>query len=100
MKSFIFAVLASAAAAISADELEFMNYAARFNKVYEDIEEFAIRFERFVYWHRVINEHNSTNGPNFELGHNQFSDWTDAEYKAILSYVRRGLDDENEKRRV
>ena len=33
MKYFAIAALASAAAAISADELEFLNYAARFNKV-------------------------------------------------------------------
>ena len=39
-----------------------------------------------MYWHRVINEHNSTNGLNFELGHNQFSDWTNEEYVAILTY--------------
>ena len=55
MKSIAFAALTTAAAAISANELEFANYAARFNKVYEDISEFAMRFERFEYWDRVIN---------------------------------------------
>ena len=87
MKSFTFAALTSAAAAISADELEFINYAARFNKVYGDIEEFALRLERFAHWHRVITEHNATNSPSFELGHNQFSDWTNEEYGAILGYI-------------
>ena len=87
MKSFTFAALAYAASAISSDELEFLNYVARYNKVYEEIKEFALRFERFVYWHGVINEHNSSNGPNFILGHNQFSDWTNEEYAAILRYV-------------
>ena len=43
MKSVAFATLASAAAAISADHLEFANYAARYNKVYEDIKEFSLR---------------------------------------------------------
>ena len=86
MKSYAFAALASAVAAISVDELEFVNYAARFNKFYEDINEFVLRFERFVYHHRLINEHNNTNKENFNLGHNQFSDWTDAEYVAILNY--------------
>ena len=70
MQSITFAVLASTATAISADELEFANYAARFNKVYEDINEFAMRFERFLYWHRVINDHNNANGTNYTLGHN------------------------------
>ena len=97
MQSITFATLTSVAAAISAEELEFSNYVARFNKVYEDIEEFAMRFERFVYWHRVINEHNSTNGLNFTLGHNQFSDWTDEEYVAMLTLLgtSNGSNDEN-----
>ena len=86
MKSFTFAALTSAAA-LGADDLEFVNYIARYNKVYEDINEFMVRFEKFAYWHRIINEHNSTNGANYTLGHNQFSDWTDAEYKAILGWV-------------
>ena len=34
-------------------EVNFINYAARFNKVYEDIEEFAVRLERFVHWNRL-----------------------------------------------
>ena len=58
MKSFAFAALASAATAISADELEFLNYAARFNKVYEQIEEYALRLEQFTRWHKIINDHN------------------------------------------
>ena len=85
MQSITFAALVSVTAAISAGELEFANYIARFNKVYEDIEEFAMRFERFTYWHRVINEHNNSNGLNFTLGHNQFSDWSNKEYAAILT---------------
>ena len=92
MKSLTFVALTSVAAAISADELEFTNYVARYNKVYEDIKEFALRFERFSHWHRIISEHNNSNYVNFTLGHNQFSDWTDSEYKAILAYVRGGAD--------
>ena len=98
MKSFTFAALASAAAAINVNELEFLNYAAQYNKVYDEIEEFALRLERFLHWHRIINDHNATNGLNFNLGHNQFSDWTDAEYKAILGY--NGPGSENEKRSI
>ena len=93
MYSFAIAALASTAAAISAVELEFLNYAARFNKVYEEIEEFALRLERYVHWDRIINDHNATNGPSFTLGHNQFSDWTDKEYVAILGYSRGGTEE-------
>ena len=88
MKSFAFAALASVTTAISADELEFLNYAARFNKAYEQIEEYALRLEQFVRWDRIINDHNYSNeSKNFKLGHNQFSDWTDAEYASILRFI-------------
>ena len=87
MRSFAFAALASSAVAISGVKLEFINYLARFNKVYDDVEEFAVRFERFVHNHKIINEHNATES-NFTLGHNQFSDWHAVEYKAMLGYVR------------
>ena len=86
MQSFALAALVTAAAAISADEISFINYAATFNKVYEDVAEFAIRLDRFVHWHKIISEHNDSNGDNYTLGHNQFSDWTDAEYEAILGF--------------
>ena len=87
MQSFTFATLISAAMAISANELSFMNYAAQYNKVYEDVEEFATRLERFMHHDKVIKEHNDSNdSKNFILGHNQFSDWTDAEYLDILGY--------------
>ena len=90
MKSFTFAVFTSAAA-ISADELEFVHYTARFNKIYADMEEYTVRLERFKHNHKLINEHNNSNGSkNFTLGHNQFSDWSDAEYEAILGYIPGG----------
>ena len=99
MKYFAIAALASAAAAISADELNFLNYAARYNKVYEEIEEFALRLERFAHWDRLINEHNYSNdSQNFVLGHNQFSDWTNEEYSNILNYDRKT--EESEENRV
>ena len=97
MQSIAFATLVSATAAISAYEQTFLNYIARFNKVYEDIKEFTMRFERFSYWHRVINEHNRSNGPNFTLGHNQFSDWSNKEYAAILTLY--ASDDKNHENR-
>ena len=96
MKSYAFTALTSAgAAAISARRLEFVNYAARYNKVYEDIQEFAFRYERFLHHHKLISEHNATKA-NFTLGQNQFSDWSDDEYKAILGFVRSGTYENNQ----
>ena len=99
MKYFAIAALASAATAIGADELKFLNYAARYNKVYEEIEEFAVRLEQFVHWDGIINDHNYSNdSKNFKLGHNQFSDWTDKEYASILNFGRGGTDASEESR--
>ena len=47
------------------------------------IEEYHARRQIFAKKDRFINEHNAQN-ETFELGHNKFSTWTDAEYKAIL----------------
>ena len=99
MKYFAIAALASAATAIGADELKFLNYVARYNKVYEEIEEFAVRLEQFVHWDGIINDHNYSNdSKNFNLGHNQFSDWTDKEYASILNFGRGETDASEEKR--
>ena len=86
MKSVAFAALTSAAAAISADELEFVNFASRFNKIYKDVKEYAARFEIFAYNHKFIKEHNATKS-TYTLGHNHMSDWTDDEYFNILNFV-------------
>ena len=67
MQSVACAVIITAAAAMETNELEFVKYAARFNKVYEKVEEFAMRLERFTYHHRLITEHNATDS-NFTLG--------------------------------
>ena len=70
MNPFALSALVAAAAAIGTDKLEFVNYAARFNKAYENVEEFTARSESFKHWNNIINEHNNTNGANYQLGHN------------------------------
>ena len=61
MKSVAFAVLASAAAAVSTvniasnDEMqEFSAYLARYNKKYDTVWEYNARLENFVYYDRLI----------------------------------------------
>merc|ERR1719276_279944 len=70
MKSFAFAATMAAANALSTVEFDYMNYMAQYNKVINDVEEFAMRAANFTY----------------TAGHNQFSDWTEAEYKSILGH--------------
>ena len=87
MKSFAFAAVMAAANALSTAEFEYMNYLAEFNKVYNDVEEFTVRMNRFMEVDAFIKEQNASNG-SYTAGHNQFSDWHFAEYKAMLGYVR------------
>ena len=87
MKSFAFAAVISATNALSAIEFEYMNYCAEFNKVTNDVEEFNFRLSNFAATDAFIKENNSGNETHV-AGHNQFSDWSHAEYKAILGYVR------------
>ena len=43
MKPFAFSALVAIAAAISTNDIDFVNYTARFNKDYEDVVEYATR---------------------------------------------------------
>ena len=90
MKSFALAALPAIAAAIDAASFSYLNYLATFNKNYENQEEFAMRVNRYVEVDAFIQEHNETNA-SYSVGHNQFSDWTAAEYKSILGYKRDEL---------
>ena len=87
MKSFAFAAVLGAANALTSAEFEYMNYMAAFNKNHNDVETFNMRKANFERVDAFIKEHNASNA-TYTAGHNQFSDWTDAEYKSILGYVR------------
>lgn len=47
-----------------------------------------MRLERYNRAEAFIKEHYQQNGadPSFHVGHNEFSDWTEAEYKVLLGY--------------
>merc|ERR1719213_1176513 len=47
--------------------------------------EFNYRLAQFTRNHEFIQEHNASEA-NFKAGHNKFSDWTEKEYKDILTY--------------
>merc|ERR1719246_276197 len=87
MKSFAFATLAAAVTALSNTEFEYMQYVAKFNKASNSVDEFAMRLTNFQETSDFITEQNESNDTHV-AGHNQFSDWTFAEYKAILGYRR------------
>ena len=88
MKSFATFAIACMASANAMNELEhkFMTWAIKFGKQYETIEEFG---ERFVHWektHLKIEEHNARTFKTSVLGHNNLSDLSDEEYKAMLTW--------------
>ena len=85
MKTFAAAVTLGAASALTTTELKYMNHLAQFGKNMGSIEEFNARHSVFASLDQFIEEHNAE-GHNYVLGHNQFSDWTHAEYRSMLGY--------------
>ena len=67
-------------------QFDYLGHMAKFNRQITDVTEFAKRLQNFTFVHNWIEEHNAS-GANWVAGHNQFSDWHYAEYKAMLGYV-------------
>jgi len=63
-----------------------MGYITEHGKNYETLAEYQHRLEVFTHKHNLIQAHNAM-GESYTLGHNKFSDWTDEEYNAILTYL-------------
>jgi hypothetical protein len=83
MKSFIIATLVASTLALSEVESSFLSFISEYERNYGSLEEYGLRLAQFVRTHRAIEEHNASES-SFKLGHNQFSDWTQEEYRAIL----------------
>ena len=88
MKSFAAFAIACMASVNAVNELEhkFMTWAIKYGRQYETIEEFAQRFEHWHKTHKAIEEINARPFETAILGHNKFSDLSDEEYKAMLTW--------------
>lgn len=86
MKTFAFALIATAAFAITEDEFKYMNFLAQQGKNIADADEFHARLANFVYTDRYITEENESGANTYELGHNEMSDWHREEYLAMLTF--------------
>ena len=75
---------------ITEEEMMYMRYVTEYGKSYGTKAEFEFRMEQFSKTLAKMAEHNAQNEHQSTVGHNQFSDWTDAEYKAILTYKSEG----------
>ena len=96
MKSFAFAAVAGMTTALEVHELEFMNYTAKFNKFYLQMDLFEQRMANFVRNDKIIKEHNATEA-SYTLGHNQFSDWSEEEYQKILGFKKASRNEDGGK---
>lgn len=86
MKSFIALALAAVATAVeSEDTFHFMQYIAEYQKNYVNVYEYQFRFENWLNANKAIVEHNAKES-SYKMGHNQFSDWSPAEWDAFLTH--------------
>jgi C1A family cysteine protease len=66
--------------------MAYMRYVTEWGKSYGTKAEFKFRLEQFKKYMAAMAEHNQDNDAGHEMGINQFSDWTAAEYKSLLGY--------------
>ena len=85
MKTFALACIAASAFAMSEIESAFLGYITEFGKSYSNMAEYEHRLANFAQKHSVIRAHNAEN-VDYKLGHNKMSDWTEEEYKSVLTY--------------
>ena len=64
----------------------FNEHIAAFGKSYGTKEEYHFRMRIFQQKEQEINEINAQEGNTFTVGHNQFSTWTQEEYKQLLGF--------------
>jgi len=77
---------------ITEEEMMYMRYVTEYGKSYGTKAEFEFRMEQFSKTLAKMAEHNAQNEHQSTVGHNQFSDWTDAEYKKLLGFKsQKGL---------
>merc|ERR1711988_1868922 len=74
---------------LTEEEMMYMKYVTEYGKSYGTKAEFEFRFEQFKQTLAKMAAHNSQNEHQSTVAHNQFSDWTAAEYKRLLGYKPR-----------
>merc|ERR1719198_1233105 len=72
---------------ITEEEMMYMKYVTEWGKSYGTKAEFDFRLEQFKKTLNKMALHNADNSHKSTVGHNLYSDWTDAEYKRLLGYT-------------
>jgi hypothetical protein len=85
MRTFAAVALAAIANAkiLNQQDFDFVNYIAKHGKSYADVQEYALRFERFRAIDAEIKKFNATETTSTH-GHNFLSDWTAEEKTRLL----------------
>lgn len=65
----------------------FVGYVETYGKSYGTKAEFEFRQDLYAKKDKIIEEWNSRSNVTHLLGHNQFSDWTELEFKRVLGYA-------------
>jgi len=66
-------------------DVEFDEWATTFDKSYSSLEEHSTARDVWLTNDRYIKEHNARDDQSYQLGHNQFSDLTEASFRALHS---------------
>jgi hypothetical protein len=78
-----------------ANEIEFMNFIAKHSKNYSSVEEYNFRLDRYLEIDSFIKKNNDPSSrETHTAAHNQFSDWTEEEFKK-LNALKVGEIEEN-----
>jgi len=78
--------ISAVVSAIDQRTFEFMRYISSHGKRYETLAEFEMRKDIFFANDAIIKEWNADESNTSRMGHNFLSDWTEAEFEAILTY--------------
>jgi C1A family cysteine protease len=81
---------------ITEEEMMYMKYVTEYGKSYGTKAEFEFRLDQFKKTMAKMAAHNMDNAAQSTVGLNQFSDWTDAEYKKLLGYKAKTVAGEAE----
>ena len=86
MKTFAASLFAAVGSAelMSTMDYAFMRYISQYSKMYDTVEEFLLRKERYAKTDEHVESVNSNPKSTHRAGHNKFSDWSNDEMDAIL----------------
>jgi len=82
----LLAVAPLAAASSLENQFEFVQWVSKHGKSYPTVEEYTVRFANWIKKNEWLVNHRATAvDATYTVDHNQFSDWSEEEFQAILT---------------